>query len=124
MDVSREAADETSSFRSLGLASQDVERHLVWSVGSLWADSFFFAYKACDACFGLWNTHSNFDSDKAWFSAWLFSSCASSQWFLENLQELAHDRGILVPVGEASVKDIFESLKKCTSLSAIGRNLE
>ena len=79
-----------------------------------------FAYKACNARFGSWNTHANFDSKKAWFSAWLSSSCASSQWFLENLQELAHDRGILVPVGEASVKVLFESLKECTSLSAIG----
>ena len=67
--------------------------------------SLLFAYNACNACFGLWNTHVNFDAKKAWFSAWLSSSCASSQWFLENLQELTHDRGILVPVGEASVKD-------------------
>ena len=79
-----------------------------------------FAYNACNACFGPWNTHANFDTKKAWFSAWLSSSCASSQWFLENLQELAHDRGIPVPVGEASVKDFFESLKECPSLSAIG----
>ena len=67
------------------------------------------AYNACNACFGPWNTHANFDT-----------SSASSQWFLENLQEVAHDRGILVPVGEANVKDVFESLKECTSLSAIG----
>ena len=45
---------------------------------------------------------------------------ASSQWFLENLQELAHDRGILVFFGEANVKDFFELLKECTSLLAIG----
>ena len=66
-----------------------------------------FAYNACNACFGLWNTHANFDTKKAWFSAWLSRSCASSQWLVENLQELAHDRGIPVPVGEASVKEFF-----------------
>ena len=78
-----------------------------------------FAYNACFACSGPWNTHGNFDSKKAWFIAWLSSSCASSKWFLENLQELAHDRGVPVAVGEASVKVFFESLKECTSLSAI-----
>ena len=57
-----------------------------------------FAYNACNACFGPWNTHANFDTKKAWFCAWMSSSCASSQWFLDNLQELAHDRGILVPL--------------------------
>ena len=71
-----------------------------------------FAYNACNACFGPWNTHADFDSMAASFSAWLSSSCASSQCFLENLRELAHDRGILVPVGEANVKDFFESLKE------------
>ena len=76
-----------------------------------------FAYNACNACFGPGNTHANFDTKKAWLSAWLSSSCASSQWFLDNLQELAHDRGILVPVG---VERFFESLKECPSLSAIG----
>ena len=68
-----------------------------------WQRSLPFAYEACNACFGPLNTHATFDSKKAWFSAWLFSSCASSQEFLENLEELAHDRGILVSVGEASV---------------------
>ena len=33
LDVSREAADETPSFHSLGPVSQDVERHSGWSVG-------------------------------------------------------------------------------------------
>ena len=32
-----------------------------------------FAYNACNACFGPWNTHANFDSKKAWFSAWLLA---------------------------------------------------
>ena len=72
----------------------------VWDLyHRMWNDN------ACNACFGLWNTHANFDAKKAWFTAWLSSSCASSQWFLENLQELAHDRGIPVPDGKASVKD-------------------
>ena len=69
-----------------------------------WQRFLLFAYNACNACFGPWNTHANFDTKKAWFSAWLSSSCASSQWFLEYLHELAHDRGIPVPVSEASVK--------------------
>ena len=78
-----------------------------------------FAYNACNACFGPWNTRANFDSTKAWFSAWLSSSCASLQWFLEDLQVLAHDRGIPVPVGEASVKDFFESLEERTSHGSV-----
>ena len=86
--------------RSLGHLSQDVERHSSWSVGSQRATipSFFVQRLQCMV----------FDTKKAWFSAWLSSSCASSQWFLENLQELVHDRGIPVPVGEASVK-VFSS---------------
>ena len=36
-----------------------------------------FANNACNACFGPWKTHENFDTKKAWFSAWLSSSCAS-----------------------------------------------
>ena len=34
LDVSRDAADATSSFHSLGLVSQDVERRSSWSAGS------------------------------------------------------------------------------------------
>ena len=101
---------DRTHFHGLGLVSQHMERHSSWSAGSQRATIPLLAYKACNACFGPWNTHANFDSKKAWFRAWLSSPGASSPWFLENLQELAHVRGILVPVGEASVKDFLESL--------------
>ena len=104
-DVSREAADETPSFTVWDLYHRmwnDIRAGVLAAKGQRFLLS---AYIACNACFGPWNTHANFDTKMAWFGAWLSSSCASSQWFLENLQELAHDRGIPVPVGEASVKD-------------------
>ena len=78
------------------------------------------AYNACNACFDPWNTHANFDTKKAWFSAWLSSSCASSQWFLENLQELAHGQRHSCSRWRGKCETFFESLKECPSLSAIG----
>ena len=53
-----------------------------------------FAYNACNACFGPWNTHANF-----------LVHHHNGSWRI--FKSLAHDRGILVPVGEASVKDLL-----------------
>ena len=109
LGFSREVADETLSHK-LGLVSQDVNDIRAGVLAAKGQRFLLVACNVCNACFGPWNTHANFDSRKAGFSAWLSSSCSYSQWFLENLQELAHDRGILVPVGEASVK-IFRVLE-------------
>ena len=38
------------------------------------------AHNACNACFGPWNTHANFGTTKAGFSAWLSSSLHNGSW--------------------------------------------
>ena len=53
-----------------------------------------FAYNACNACFGPWNTHANFDSKEAWFSAWLLALItpifASHQHLFDNVRKHTH----------------------------------